>query len=841
MANRQLGLPDGREPGAASVADVRTNGSLGGGHRSPDGPAPDGSEPVDPRAAFVESFRVDCESRYLLNNQTPYLIRIRHDDPEYGELVLPPFAQRVIKGARLLPFEPSIRLHRQRHEIFVRKYKEHISVVATLIWLAWIAVLALLGITIFDLLNHGSVARPEFYGGAAVTLAIAALVLLVAAVRESRRKKEAARQGTEAGDVAYGLGGSYSDGNETARSAQRLMTLALVLTVGAVLPAIAIIVATDAKDFLILEGGLRVKPNVESRLVARMIQITYTCVLSLFPALLFFQFDRQRAGNLRAEWVRALFRMDGRMRTLADVNATYGNALYEASSNSDDSVRGVGGKHSPIVIATVLIALGWTVLVVRTESFDFSGSTAASQQVQVAQQQVAIAKQAASVADAATSAEEANAAAATADAAAEAAASAQDATAQVADASTQATETTAGAGGSDGSATTTGGADDATTPTTLAVAQAQAAADAAVTEAEQAARAADVEQSQIQRTSFFQVLAPDPSAAGMAFLGAYFFGVYLVLRSYFAGDLRSKIYNQITARLVTVVVVAYLINAIFFGNTDQQEMIWALAFLAGVVPTTALQRLFDFLGGIVESVAGEVFSPDRPLEHIDGIDIYDSSRLETEGIPDVAALATSDLASVMLQTRLPIGRVIDWADQAALMVVVGTPGSQLDPRISNLRARGIRTGTDMLAAAERGDASVDEIIACLQVPPNPKFEGWWQRRRRAKQEAGAGPAAVSSERPVGAAAPGEGDDDEEGVVAERIAAQQVDIGDLCDAIRRQPVMSQILQWRSSALDDVDCRWIELPAVDAPPLVSASYQGPLPNPNKRVVPAVAAAD
>jgi hypothetical protein len=770
---------------------------------APSGEADEGVTPIDARN-FEASFKIRQGSRYLLHNRTPYLIHLVHPDERFGELLLPPFAQRVIKGARLHPFESLVRPHRQRHEVFVRRYEESVSFVARLIWFAWIALIALLGVAIFDILTEGSVAQWEFFTTAAITVVVIAAVLIGAALREMKRKNAAASEGTEAGDIAFGIGGSYSDGNDTARSAQQLLTLALVLTVGAVLPAIAIIVATDAKDFLILEGGLRVKSGLESRLVARIIQITYTCVLSLFPALLFFQFDRLRAGSVRGDWVRALFRMDGRMRTMADIDATYGDAMYEASNNSDDSVRGLGGKHSPIVIATILIALGWTILVVRTESFDFSGDTAASQQVQVAEEQAARAEEAATSAGEATTAEEANAAAADATSAATAASSAQEATAEVAETSTQSDSAV-------GDTAPDQPDDSNATQTTMAIGEAQAMADAAAVEADQAAQAASVEQSQIQSTSFFQVLAPNPSAAGMAFLGAYFFGVYLVLRSYFRGDLRSKIYNQITARLVTVVVLAYLINAILFGNTDQQEVIWALAFLAGVVPTTVLDRMFNAMGGMVQAVAGETFSTNRPLEHIDGIDIYDSSRLEVEGIPDVAALATSDLTSVMLQTRLPIGRVIDWADQAALMVVVGVPGSQLDPRVRCLRSRGIRTGTDLLAAAE-GDGNVDEVVECLKIPPNPKFKGWWQKRRARKD-----PAPEPAPDPGGRK-----------MVEESIVENDVNIDDLCQAIRRQPVMSQILQWRSSALDDVDRSWILLPEPHADPIASSSYEGPLPS-------------
>ena len=322
----------------------------------------------------------------------------------------------------------------------------------------------------------------------------------------------------------------------------------------------------------------------------------------------------------------------------------------------------------------------------------------------------------------------------------------------------------------------------------------------------------------------------------MAFLGAYFFGIYLILRSYFRGDLRSKLYNQITARLVTVVVVAYLINAIVFTGIDQQRVVWALAFLAGVVPTTVLDRIFHSLGALVQNVVGDTFSADRPLQHIDGIDIYDAGRLESEGIPDVTALAASNLASMMQQTRIPIGRLVDWADQAALIVVIATPSPHLDPRIKCLRTRGIRTATDLLAAVEGSNFS--RIEQCLKLPPHAGRHGWWNDRRNKEDGASENPAPNGGGATVDGSTPSadEGSatghsaaDDAVAVAAlvEEVLQQDIDTNELCDAIRRQPVMSQILQWRSSALDDVDTCWIPLPDINARPLISGTYHGPLP--------------
>ena len=70
---------------------------------------------------------------------------------------------------------------------------------------------------------------------------------------------------------------------------------------------------------------------------------------------------------------------------------------------------------------------------------------------------------------------------------------------------------------------------------------------------------------------YFEILVPTPSTAAMAFLGGYFFAVYLVLRSYFSGDLRPKLYNQITARLVTVVILAYLLTVVWAPASEGER------------------------------------------------------------------------------------------------------------------------------------------------------------------------------------------------------------------------------------------------------------------------------
>lgn len=653
-------------------------------------------QPVDIRQAFECSFVIDATKRYLVHNRTPRRILITHE--RYGNVSLAPLATRVLGGERLAPFQDDMRVLRQRHQLRVREYtgpsRSH-----PLQILVWVVVVGLLGVVVYDGLVRGTLVTWEAAAAVVAFFVVIGGVLVLSALAEHRRRGAERIADTEEGDIEFGVGGAYYDGNDTAHRTKQIFVLLTVILIGAVMPAIAIFVGSDAKSFLVFEDGLRVKEGLESRFVARVIQVVYTAVLALFPALMYFQFDQQRVGTIRGKWVRAIFRMDPQMHTLADVDARYGDQLAEASSYSTDSVRLLGGRHSPIVMATILMSLGWTLLVVRTESFDFAAANSISAAVVSAEEAAERAQDAASEdgADLGARAAAVESAAADAD-------RASDAARTIAGQSTGTTSP---------SPTTTEGT--SSPPSQDAVDDAAAAA---ATAAEQANSA----EAAVQRP-FFQLLVPTPSAATMAFLGAYFYAVYLVLRSYFRGDLRPKLYNQITARMVTVVVLAYLLTVLYADTGAPNRPLWIAAFLAGVVPSTVLQRMRLLVGSASGHVPTDAsrwrgafataFATPRALTQVDGIDIYDSARLESEGITDIPSLAKSDLVSMMVSTRMPVERLVDWTDQAVLMLLVDD-GGQRDrrSRIEELRARGIRTATDLKSVAgdETRRAEIDAIL-----------------------------------------------------------------------------------------------------------------------------------
>lgn len=718
--------------------------------------------PPEVQRAFDDSFAIDPGKRYLLHNRTPDTVCISHG--AHGVVTLPPLAQRVVTGARIAPFEDDLRLMRQRHEVRVRTLTDagggsgHRSVwVVTLL----LAVATALG---YDILVRGTVATWEAAGALALLATVVIYLTYRAIHDEKRRVGQEAIADTDEGDIEFGVGGTYFDGNESARRTKQIFTLVAVVVIGAVLPAVAIFVATDAKDFLTIEGGLAVRPGMGSLLVSRLVQVVYTAVLALFPALMYFQFDRQRVGTIRGKWVRAIFRMDKQMKTLADVDARYGDELAEASSYSTDSVRFLGGRHSPIVIATILISLGWTVLVMATDSFDFAAASRVSAAATTVEQ-AADRVDAAAAGPANDVEARADAAAAAADEAATASAAAAEIAADSTGVSLPSTTTTEGAPGQ---------------PAEQVIEESAATAAAANEQASDA-------QATVQQ-SFFQLLVPTPSAAVMAFLGAYFFAVYLVLRGYFSGDLRPKLYNQITARLVTVVVLAYLMTVLNVDGADNRAFL-AAAFVAGVVPSTVLGRIGQF----TSSLAGQwgdkhngwmgtefarAFGTPRALTQVDGIDIYESARLESEGISDIPSLAKTDLVSMMVNTRLPIERLIDWTDQAVLILLLDDGADEgLDKRMKEMRGLGVRTASDLVAVAAREpkDSRCDTVAQIMgsgspcelgdlarqikREPSMQRVQQWYESEREAVRSCDDhSPAIVVSSNggPAGDGAGGDG-------------------------------------------------------------------------------------
>jgi tetratricopeptide (TPR) repeat protein len=221
----------------------------------------------------------------------------------------------------------------------------------------------------------------------------------------------------------------------------------------------------------------------------------------------------------------------------------------------------------------------------------------------------------------------------------------------------------------------------------------------------------EIESALIQKPLF-----PVRSALTFGFLGAYFFGLQLIARRYARGDLKPKAYSYITIRILLVVVLSWVLETF----SSDSKIVLLVAFMIGIVP----DEFFTFVKETFRGKAVAKMTPDaekHPLTRLEGIDLYDRARLEQEGIVNVESFAHHDLINLVLETQIPVPRLVDWMDQAILYLHIiekeGADGQQ--PAREKLREYGIRTATDLLSCWNAADVR-KELTEFKQLLGNSK-------------------------------------------------------------------------------------------------------------------------
>lgn len=179
---------------------------------------------------------------------------------------------------------------------------------------------------------------------------------------------------------------------------------------------------------------------------------------------------------------------------------------------------------------------------------------------------------------------------------------------------------------------------------------------------------------------------------GMAFLGAYVWGLHYIFQRYSLNDLVSTVYYSLGIRMLlaslTALVMYNATDALLGSESgDVMATLWpALAFLIGMFPRSGLRWLM----ARVPMLASEEHPSVRraPLTMIEGIGGYDSLRLEELGIDTCYDLATADFVPLILKTPYSARQLVDWILQAKLCACFGEG-------VKDLRTNGLRTIIDL--------------------------------------------------------------------------------------------------------------------------------------------------
>ena len=296
----------------------------------------------------------------------------------------------------------------------------------------------------------------------------------------------------------------------------------------------------------------RSSPAFWQLLVGHVAQWVLVSVAALAPAAMYFQFDRQRLASVQGRWTQEVFRLDPTVRTVPDIEAKYGSQIESSFGNlgADSGLRLGSGRRSPVIVATILLVVGWFLIISATKVPRL-----------------------------------------------------------VADGSGQLVWPPAGPDGSGGS---------------------------------------------FPVSTFVR---PELSLIGYAFLGAYVFTLFHVLRGYQRRDLHPKSYNTIVVRILAAYALALVVGVVYTGPGAE-----VLLFFVGFTPESALVWLREKMSedsGIWKAVP---LREPAPLTHLEGIDLYDRTRLAEEGINNVEALAHADIVDLMSSTRISAAQLVDWTD-----------------------------------------------------------------------------------------------------------------------------------------------------------------------------------
>jgi hypothetical protein len=187
------------------------------------------------------------------------------------------------------------------------------------------------------------------------------------------------------------------------------------------------------------------------------------------------------------------------------------------------------------------------------------------------------------------------------------------------------------------------------------------------------------------------------------FVGAYVFILQDLTRRYFRDDLKPGAYISAIVRVIVVTMIVTAVNQVWPSQlTADTEAVFA--FLVGFFPESGLRLLLASLTRPLARLFPSV-GAEYPLHEIDGLSIWYEARLLEEGIEDIQNLTTANLVDVMLRTRVPVNRLIDWLDQGFLFLHLPSDGH--DRRRALLRL-GIRTASDLEEVWTRG-----EVVAGL--------------------------------------------------------------------------------------------------------------------------------
>lgn len=218
---------------------------------------------------------------------------------------------------------------------------------------------------------------------------------------------------------------------------------------------------------------------------------------------------------------------------------------------------------------------------------------------------------------------------------------------------------------------------------------------------------------------FKAALLPVRTPMAFAFLGAYFFSVQLLFRRFIRRDLGANAYISFAIRIVlawlgTWVVVHALTVTEGYDPNNPGVFFLLAGFTVGVFPTVVWHVMQTATSTILGNFF-EQFKVELPLSRLDGLNIWHQTRLVEEDIENIPSMSNTSIVDLLLRTRIPPNRIIDWVDQAILYTHLGPEKDNAENSPSAaLRAHGILNASSLKTNYEKAKARGETDLAAFE-------------------------------------------------------------------------------------------------------------------------------
>jgi hypothetical protein len=171
----------------------------------------------------------------------------------------------------------------------------------------------------------------------------------------------------------------------------------------------------------------------------------------------------------------------------------------------------------------------------------------------------------------------------------------------------------------------------------------------------------------------FPRIAADAALVNWALLGAYFYGLLLLIRRWMQSDLTTGVIWKLNVRFVIAFLLGLLLTRIVSeGGTVSAELgPWTmlLAFSIGIVPDVFLRwasRQLKRIGRVDAEEMARLFTPSDLQRRIPGMSFWQLDRLAEEDIESVQDLAMRAIPTLLIHTRFDTALMMSWVDRALL-------------------------------------------------------------------------------------------------------------------------------------------------------------------------------